>query len=211
MKKSGALMEKAGELRMEFWRYAQAARPPENPVYDYDLSFPCGAQLMAARLGYRIFPATVENIKERLRTTYCPEASHAFVTKSWCGENRSCPIMAALGPSHMTVVEIADARSIDAFVNLARHEDIFGSLPRTRIVQTPTGYQIHMRGVTHAAYDSLGVGLELKSLYRGVFLPGSNFGEEGFFRWLRVGDLRDAPEWVLDRRVNPVQKAGAEK
>jgi hypothetical protein len=208
---STALRDRAGRLQTEFWRYAQATRPPENPVYEHDLSFPYGAQLMAARLGYKIFPFTAENIREKVSRTDCPEPSHALITKWWAGEGRSCPIGAALGPSNVTVVEIADVHDMEAFINLARWEEFLGPLPRTRIAKTPKGYQIHMRGLTCAPDDSLGIGLQLKSLYRAVLLPGSNLGEGGAYRWLRVGDLKDAPDWILDRRVSQRENDGASK
>ena len=198
---SGALRMRAVNLREEFQGFAMASRPPENPVHDYDLNLSHGAQLMAARLGYRIFPATPESMEERLRTTACPEPSHALITKWWSGENRSCPIMAALGPSNVTVVEIENSKDTAGFESLARWEDLFGPLPRTRIVRTPTGFQIHMRGSTSAPHESLGNGLRLLSVYRGVFLPGTNLGERGLYRWLRVDALRDAPNWVLGRRI----------
>jgi hypothetical protein len=203
MNASAALNDLAWNLEMEFRRYSQRVRPPENPIFDYDLSFPLGAQKMAARLGYWIFPGTSENIRKVTHWWGYPAEppSLPLIQKWWDGENRSCPIAAALGPSDITVVEILDVGDMRAFRALAQWEDTFGRLPRTRIVKTPKGYQIHMRGSMSARKCGVHDGLALKSWSDWIALPGTHDGEVPY-RWLRVGDLEPTPDWLMGPRKN---------
>lgn len=185
----------ASNLRTEFQQYSASKRPPENPAFEHDLNSPFAAQLVAARMGYRIFPYTWETPSEWILSPDFPQTTYKEISERWSGNNRLCSIAANLGASNIIAVQIYDVADYRGFDNLARLEDCFGKLPRSRILKNIFGFEIHMSGTINARHNSLGDGLTLKSLHKISVLPDTT--SEISPRWLRVGDLQPAPAWLL--------------
>lgn len=193
--RSSALRGLAIDLHAEFICYSDGDERTGSDDFDGDLALKRGpAALMAAKLGYKIFPCggRFSWAGDLLNP---PEPTNSFIRKWWNPDNNPM-VFASLGASEVVVVRINTTNTRIGYATLARWEEIFGKLPRSRIVETPYGFDIHMRGITTADTDSLGPGLELRSHGSFVELPGTKG-----FKWLRAEGLEPAPDWVLDCRI----------
>lgn len=191
---SEALKNMGRALRDEFAKYAARKEPTENPLYATDLNHRFGPQEMAVRMGYRIIP----HGKRAYSGSYaCPPTPDLkWIRSAWTGNGLNAGITTFLGWSNMLAIEILDRKSLVGFSRLAQLEDTFGGrCPRSRIVETPLGYQLHMRGRLREPPGGLGAGLLVTD---GPTLLPHSVTDQGRYRWLCVGDLENAPPWVLE-------------
>lgn len=201
-------LRRACALVTEFEGYSRDSNAAdlEEMHNEWDCRVKRSAQFMATQLGYRLFPLCGD---APLFDDWESEATldRRTILKWWATPKQGRPVAAAIAASGMTVLDIDSRDGKNGFISLARWEDLFGEFPRTRIIETPTGYQIHMRGITESDASTLGEGLMIKS--RGCFvrLPSPSAEVDGY-RWLRIDDLEPAPEWLLNDAIHSKLRGG---
>jgi hypothetical protein len=167
--------------------------------------------LEAAQLGYHVFPigGLQKNNWERRATR------DASQIRKWWGGRKEPNIGAACGPSGITVLDVFLTTHPAAKEQLSWFEALYGQFPRSRIVKTPDGIQLHMLGATPSRLLLHASRFEIKSVNSYILLPGSNTEMDSFpaeeisipkggdYAWHKLGDLEPLPDWM--KEIQPEQ------
>jgi hypothetical protein len=174
------------------------------------------AALYWAAKGYRVFPIAAG-------TNDSPTVMHGFkdaVTdekqiRAWWTENPDYNIGCYPAPSGHFVLDIDNKPGKDGFATLRELEALFGKLPPTMTVRTPSGGCHLWFGGQAPSFqgraDRLGVGLDIRGGVDGksggyVLLPPSS-RPDGKYTLVRNIEIAKGPDWLVEAAKAPPREA----